>query len=408
LKFNNPAIVFGGGINGLGITRNLGRAGVDVYCVLEGADPVVFSRHCHKHFLIPNLTQARNQIESLLKEISKKTAYRPVIFATDDIGTLILSDLKSDLRDDFCFVMPDRKVAETLVIKTKFYESLAQNDVPHPRVFVPEGIRELKILSKKLKYPIFIRPSLSQHFSSQFHMKGFVAKSAQELLRYFRVASECKIDVMLQEIVPGPDTNIYGISGIFDRQSKPLAFFAYRRLKTWPPMFGNNSLIESISLAKLPFLKETVARYLERLQYYGIMEAEFKLDPRDNNFKLLEINARSWWQNSFPTKCGLNIILKAYLEAIGEKMEYSEAYNTGIRWVNFSNYILSSIFDKEITKRKWIKSFKRVRDFAYFDVSDPFPYTPSMLLEGFRFVYKKKATFSHLSYTDILTDGNHR
>jgi D-aspartate ligase len=389
LKFDNPAIVFGGGINGLGITRNLGSAGVDVYCVVEGADPVLFSRHCHKHFLIPNFAQGKNQFRSLLKELSKKITSRPVIFATCDISTLILSDLKSEMKDDYYFVVPDRKVAEKLVMKTKFYESLIQSNIPHPKVCVPKGIRELKILSKELKYPIFIRPSVSQHFSTLFRKKGFVANSDRELLKYFRIASEHKIDVMLQDIVPGPDTNIYGISGFFNKQSRPLAFFAYRRLKTWPPVFGNNSLIESISLTKLSPLKETITRYLQSLGYYGIMEAEFKLDPRDNRFKLLEINARSWWQNSFPTKCGLNIVLKAYLEAIGAKTEYSEAYSCGIRWINLLHYIGSSVFDKEIAKKEWIKSFKRVRDFAYFDASDPLPYVPGMLLEGSRFISNK-------------------
>ncbi len=399
MKRSNPAIVFGGGVNGLGVTRNLGRAGVDVYCVVERLDPVVFSRYCDRHFLIPNFAQRKNQIKSLLMEFSKKITSRPVIFATDDLGTLILSDLKSEMKDDYCFVVPDRKAAETLVIKTKFYESLIQNNVPHPEVFVPKGIRELKILSKELHYPIFIRPSVSPHFDALFRKKGFVANSEQELISYFKIVSKCKIDVMLQEIVPGPDTSIYGISGFFDRQSKPVAFFAYHRLKAWPPMFGNSSLMESVSLAELPLLKETVCRYLESLRYYGIMDAEFKLDPRDNHFKLLEINARSWWQNSFPTKCGLNIVLKAYLEAVGETTEYSEAYNCGVRWINLVDYIRSSVVSREINKKEWIKSVQRVGDFLYFDIFDPFPYVLGMFLRGFRFVSQRK--LAHFVYPKV-------
>jgi len=386
MRFHNPAIVFGGGINGLGITRNLGSAGVDVYCVVEEVNPVVFSRHCHKHSLIANFTERKSQIKSFLKEFSKKTPFRPVIFATDDIGTLVLSDLKSEMKDDYDLVMPDRKVAEKLVIKNKFYESLNQNNVPHPKVFIPTGIHESKTLRGELEYPIFIRPSISQHFSKLFGKKGFVANSDQELLRYSTIVSKFKIDIMLQEIVPGPDTNIYGISGFFNRQSKPLAFFAYHRLKTWPPVFGNSSLMESVPLRKLPLLKETITRYLQSIGYYGIMDAEFKLDPRDNRFKLLEINARSWWQNSFPTKCGLNIILKAYLDAVGEEIEYSEVYTTGLKWINFVDYVHSSVLDRKIVEREWIRSFKLVRDFAYFDVADPLPFATEMLLAGFRFL----------------------
>jgi len=34
-----PAIVFGGGIDGLGVARNLGREGIDVYSVVDCIDP---------------------------------------------------------------------------------------------------------------------------------------------------------------------------------------------------------------------------------------------------------------------------------------------------------------------------------------------------------------------------------
>jgi len=146
-------------------------------------------------------------------------------------------------------------------------------------------------------------------------------------------------------------------------------------------MFGTSSLIESIAVSKHPHLKEIVTRYLASVSYSGVMEAEFKLDPRDGNFKLLEINARSWWQNSFPTKCGLNIILKAYLDAIGEEVEYSEKYVTGIKWINFLNDICSSIFSREIVRKDWVCSFKKVRDWAFFDIHDPVPSAANLLRE---------------------------
>ena len=111
------------------------------------------------------------------------------------------------------------------------------------------------------------------------------------------------------------------------------------------------------------------------------MESEFKLDPRDNEFKLIEINARSWWQNYLPTKCGLNIILKAYLDAIGEEVEYSEEYITGIKWINFFNDIRSSISSLDILRKDWINSYKNVRDWALFDIHDPLPSAVGILKE---------------------------
>lgn len=41
-RYRNPAIVFGGGVNGLDLVRNLGRNGVDVYCVVDKTDIAFF------------------------------------------------------------------------------------------------------------------------------------------------------------------------------------------------------------------------------------------------------------------------------------------------------------------------------------------------------------------------------
>ena len=381
MKFRFPAIVFGGGITGLGIVGNLGRVGVDVYCVVGGVDAVVFSKYCRKHFLIPNFVKRKDLIKSFLNQFSKKHTTPAVVFPTDDLGTLVLSDLQDELKHDYYFIVPERGVAEKLVLKTNFYESLDKNKIPHPRVIIPTCLDDLKAASKELEYPIFVRPSISQYFSELFRKKGFVANSEAELCKYYRLFSKQNIEILFQEIIPGSDKYIFGIAGAFNKKSKPMALFAYHRLRGWPLMFGNNSLIESVAISRLPDLKEIVTEYLENIGYYGIMEAEFKQDPRNGKFKFLEINARSWWQNSFPTKCGLNIILKAYLDAIGEKVEYSEKYALNVKWIDFLSDIRSSIMSKEIVKNSWARSLRGIRDWANLDINDPFPYAARLLCE---------------------------
>ena len=121
-------------------------------------------------------------------------------------------------------------------------------------------------------------------------------------------------------------------------------------------------------------MQGALIRYLKGIGYCGVMDAEFKRDIRDNQFKVLEINARSWWQNSFPTKCGQNIILKAYLEAIGHKIRPSEEYIVGKKWVDALGDLRSSIQNGEIMRSKWFKSLSGIRDFAFFDISDPLPF----------------------------------
>jgi len=380
-SFKIPAIVFGGGITGLGIARNLGKNGIDVNFVVDGIDAAIFSKFCKKKFFVPNFREREDLVKCFLKEFSKKNSTRAVIFAADDASTLLLSNLQSEIKDDYYFILPSLKIAQELIIKRNFYKSLTENEVPHPRVILPSSSSEVMSGGKQISYPILIKPSISSYFFKVFHRKGFIANSSSELVKYYNLVLKRRIDVIFQEIIPGSDSNVYGISGYFNRKSRPVALFAYHRLRGWPNFFGTSSLIESVAISNYSNLKEIITRYLSRVSYFGVMEAEFKLDPRDHNFKLIEINARSWWQNSLPTKCGLNIILKAYLDAIGEKVEYSEKYAVGVKWINFLNDLRSSIFSVEMTKKDWISSFKRVKDWALFDVHDPFPAAVNLVKE---------------------------
>ena len=110
------------------------------------------------------------------------------------------------------------------------------------------------------------------------------------------------------------------------------------------------------------------------------MEAEFKKDPRDDFFKLLEINARSWRQNSLPTKCGINIALIAYLDSIGKEIHYTEDYKAGTKWLYFRNDLRSCIKTSgDMTMKDWLVSLNGVRDWPFFAVDDLKPWIISNL-----------------------------
>lgn len=379
--FKIPAIVFGGGITGLGVARNLGKECIDVHLVVEGVDVATFSRFCKKKIVVPKFMEKSSLVKNYLKEFSSRTSSRAVIFASDDISTLLLAGLRCEMKDDYYFVLPSLEIAEELISKKNFYESLTRKQIPHPKVVLPFQVDDVRKISAELKFPILIKPSISMLFNRAFGKKAFVANSPAELSQYCSLASKHGIEVICQEIIPGSDKNTFGLAGCFNKESNPLALFAYHRLRAWPNKFGTSSLIESMAVTKYPQLKEIITRYLKSISYSGIMEAEFKLDPRDNRFKLIEVNARSWWQNSLPTECGLNIILKAYLDAIGEKVEYSEEYAVGVKWVNFLMDIRASINSGEIMKANWTNSYRRVKDWALFDAYDPLPAAVDLWLD---------------------------
>ena len=312
----------------------------------------------------------------MLNNIKKKIPEYTILIPTSDIYALYLADLKDELKEKFSIIAPKKEVVKTLVNKKNFYQSLLKYNISFPATYFPESVNDVKKISKEIEYPVYIRPCISQLFHSIFKKKGFIAYSKQELQKYYFLALKNNVEMIIQEIIFGPDANIYNIAGYFDQYYKPKALFAYRRLRWWPPMFGSSCLMENVSISDISLIKDIVVKFLGNIHYHGIYEAEFKKDPKDNNYKFLEVNARSWWQNRFPTRCGINIILLAYLDIINEKIDYTENYKTGFKWIYTINDIrasLNMIKKNKLTIKKWLFSLRYINDYALFSSDDPLP-----------------------------------
>ena len=107
----------------------------------------------------------------------------------------------------------------------------------------------------------------------------------------------------------------------------------------FPPDFGNSTLTVSIPRDDVASAVASVTRLVEGIGYRGIFSAEFKLDSRDNEFKILEVNSRPWWYIGFAAHCGVDVATMAYRDALGLPVEDVESYAVGERCVLLSQDI---------------------------------------------------------------------
>lgn len=372
----NIAIILGGGVNGLGMLRNLGANGVEVYCVAEKPDASFYSKFCKKNYLVKGCQTNKEILKTFLNNFEVRYD-KAVIFATSDMFAYTLSCIKNDLTNGLVPLVADKCAMDVLVKKSNFYKSLSAYSIPYPKTYYPSSIVNIKTLSNAISYPVLVKPSESQPFQKRFSKKGFVANNPADLLKYYELCSKYKLAVVFQEIIPGAHDKVYSIAGFFNRENNVQSLFVCHRLRGWPIDFGISSAIESIPLSHLGLVKDSLVDYLKTIGYYGIMEAEFKFDDRDKLFKLIEINARSWWQNSLPTKCGLNIVHQAYLDAIGKKVNYVDHYTNGVFWVN-SLLDFASVMKSNKPVSDWIKTQFKASDWSYFHPHDTLPWLASI------------------------------
>jgi predicted ATP-grasp superfamily ATP-dependent carboligase len=248
--YDHPTIVIQGGGNGLGIARNLGQQGIDVYCVTsDRSDPAIFSKYCTGSMVVPGIETHPDTLKRSLQRLGTTLPHKGVIFPTGDLSVLTLSSLIHEL-DHYISFIPEKSIVETFVLKKQFYQSLRDHGVPHPRTLNPDDVT-FDTIGRQLSLPVFIRPSHSRIFERTFRVpKGFIANTVSDVRGYLRLAEQHDIEVMLQEIIPGPTSNGYVIKGYFDQRSEPVILLASQKIRQ-PTLFSNACVFKSIPISYL-------------------------------------------------------------------------------------------------------------------------------------------------------------
>jgi predicted ATP-grasp superfamily ATP-dependent carboligase len=359
--------------------RSLGRSGIDVYSLVnDGHDIAISSRYCQGFAAIPRVETAYQVLQRSLKAFEHRVTGPVYLQPTGDLSLLHLAEMmdRHTLSPTFVTTLPEKAVIETLVVKRKFYQSLAEHNIPHPHtVFVDDDdfTRQLRLL----RFPVFIKPSISQRFAQIFPgRKGFIAHNEHELHTYLRLMTQHRLDVVIQQIIVGPSRNIVAICGYFDKHHQPLILVARQQIRQ-PTAFSVQSILVSIPLTAISELRQLIVSYLSTLRYHGPFSIEFKKDDRDNQYRVLEINARSTWPNNHLARIGVNQVLTAYREAIGERVAPMRKYHTGIYSINVLRdlrSIINQLRAGELVLTDMFRPYVGEKHWLIYARDDPLPF----------------------------------
>ena len=73
-------------------------------------------------------------------------------------------------------------------------------------------------------------------------------------------------------------------------------------------------------------------RLLRALEFHGVSQVEFKRDPRDGRYKLMEVNPRLWQWHGLAAACGVDIPRIAYWDLLGARLPPARMNGAGKRW----------------------------------------------------------------------------
>lgn len=358
--------------NALGVIRSFGRRGIPVVYIDSGQHMIArYSKYITKRLNCQSFEESETQLIDVLLDFGKQIDGQMMIVPTSDRHVLALSKHKQKLEQFYHLPVPTYETVQKLVNKKSFYKLLAEMQIPHPKTYFAESLTELQSIGRKVAFPYIIKPAYSFRFGEEFGRKNFVIKSSQELDRAVGILRDKNLDVMIQEIVPGKET--YMFYAYFNRKSEPLAICGYEKIRQYPPEFGSGSFCKSDWRAS-PV--EECIQLLQDIEYYGFAEPELKRDPRDGEYKLLEINARTTTQNRLAAACGVDIEYVAFLDAVGRRTKSLLPFRRNIFWVDDFFDLLSCLMlltRKELDIEDIVESLKakKVHSVAAWD--DPAP-----------------------------------
>jgi predicted ATP-grasp superfamily ATP-dependent carboligase len=360
-----PVLIFGSGLTVLGTMRLLHAAGTPFWVVGDGGDLAGRSRWFRT---APPSASGADPAKDLAGYLAGLPIDRAVLLPCSDAWVERVAQVADRVGPRFVASISSPETLARLVDKWHLAEELKALGLPHPRTVSVDA-------SQELFTGAFIKPRDSLNFFARFGVKAFRVSSRAELDDALRRVAEAGLEVQLQEYVPGPPTSHYFVDGFIDRKGTLAGAQARRRLRMYPPDFGNSTSFEGVPLADVAPAVDTVTRLLSHLHYRGVFSAEFKRDARDGVFRLIEVNTRPWWYVEFAGRGGMDVTAMAVHDALGEPVTPSLGTGVG-RHSAYPYYdyfaCREGLRTGTLTWRDWLASWLTSEQ-PVFRWSDPWP-----------------------------------
>jgi predicted ATP-grasp superfamily ATP-dependent carboligase len=325
-----PVIVLASGVTALGVLRAFGRQGIPAFIHPDSTDDVRHSRW-YRPLLAggPERPPAPPSAASLADALARSGLEHAFLCAGSDEWQRVVSEFSERHDPRFVSVVASRATLDTLQDKAGLARLLEQLDVPRPPTRLISTAADVAELPPSNNTFYFLKPTDSQRFHARFGVKAFRVGSAADARGRLDEIVAAGLGAVLQEYIPGSFTEHHFVDGYVDRTGAIRALFARRRVRIYPPDFGNSTAMVSIPLQQACGAVDSVRRVFGAIPYRGIFSAEFKRDPRDGLLKLLEINTRPWWFIDFAVRCGVDVCRMAYDDALGEPLRDVDRYAIG-------------------------------------------------------------------------------
>ncbi len=315
----------------LAAVRALGSAGVSVAVGASGRETLAGrSRFCGRAVVYPSPVEHPAAFQEFLRSEMLREKYRLLLPMTD-IAIKLTAEVRESLPQHLQASLPTPQQIELVQNKPRTLELAREHGVACPQTYRIDGAMSVADLPASIHYPVVVKPRSSKYFDGKHWIAVSVrfAQSADELISIYREMHALVPFPIVQEMVEGEGRGVF----LLVWQGELKAAFCHRRLREKPPWGGVSVYCESLPLEE-PIVERSLS-LLRAIGWQGPAMVEYKIDTKDQQPKLMEVNGRFWGSLQLAIDSGVNFPFLLYKLATGEPVPPQTVYKVGrkSRWV---------------------------------------------------------------------------
>jgi len=348
----------------LAAVRALGREGFIVWVGDKWKlSTSFFSKYCKRKVVYPDPVKYHEKFRQFMLDFI--SSERPdVTIPADDETVKFFSKNKDILQEYTKIPVANYETIELANNKAEIIQIAKKIGIPIPKTSIVNDVESIDIPSN---FPLIVKPNLGSGSRGMF-----VVNDEEQLFNAVQEITKKGMIALVQEKIPMEGAG-YGVSALLNWKSEVRAIFVHKRLREYPVHGGPSTLRISV---KYPELAKLGVKLLKYIGFQGAAMVEFKMDPRDNTPKLMEINPRLWGSLQLAIASGVNFPLYLVKLALDGDVEEVTDYKEGIiaRWL-LPGDILHFLSNPErfSLKPSFFKFFGKNLTYDIIDFRDPIP-----------------------------------
>jgi D-aspartate ligase len=357
-----PACVIGE----IDLVRALALAGIRSAVVAQAGNPARYSRAVTD--VVPWIDPWKDPdaLVERLVAFGRAQPLPPVLYYDGDWDLLLVSRNRVRLSEAFRFVVADADLVEAAVDKARFQALAARLDLPVPRAVALDEAGD----APDLRFPVLAKPLTRQHETWR-PLAGAKALHLEtpadlEALRH-RLAGG-GLEVLVQEVVPGPESRIESYHVYVDAEGEVVGEFTGRKLRTHPPGYGYST---ALTITTSEDVRRLGRELTARMDLRGVAKLDFKRDDQ-GRFHLLEVNPRfNLWHHP-GALAGVNLPALVHQDLTGAPRSRPARARAGVCWCSLAHDLQAARADG-VSALRWLRWMARCEAKSGFAWDDPLP-----------------------------------